>query len=462
MFVLLLIIFGLSTLSLCAEGHLDGSTLSLWWGAPFSLILLSLAVGPTLLGRFWHRHYSNIILGFTLAFLLPACQFFGFQTIIHEVRHYLFLEYIPFVTLIGALFIVTGGIRLNAQWEGTPKSNCMVLGLGTLAASFIGTTGASMLLIRPLIRGNAWRSHKAHIIIFFIFLVANIGGALTPLGDPPLFLGFLEGVPFFWPMTHMVGPLAVTAGTALGIFYFLDQYFYKKEKGPIHSADKKVHALSISGGLNLFFLLCIMGAVLLSGLWKPGITLGILKLENITRDGILLLITLLSLKFTPQSIRQKNQFSLDPLKEVARVFLGIFITVIPVLSILKAGTEGALAPFIALANHDGVPCNPAYFCLTGFFSSVLDNAPTYFVFFNMAGGDVTALTTTLSQTLLAISTGAVFMGALTYIGNAPNFMVKAVAETHHIKMPTFLGYMGWSLVVLTPIFLLVTWIFFIS
>jgi Na+/H+ antiporter NhaD/arsenite permease-like protein len=445
----------------------DGAGLSLLWGLPFALILLSLAVGPMLFSKIWHHHYGKIIMGFTLAFLIPACHTFGTQAIMHHVNYNILSEYVPFVILIGSLFVVTGGIRLKAQWLGTPGSNLLTLGLGTLAASFIGTTGASMLLIRPLLRANAWRKRTAHVSIFFIFLVANIGGSLTPLGDPPLFLGFLEGVPFFWPMQYMALPLAFTAGAALTVFYCIDQYLYRYEEPALRLVhdNEPMHRLSFEGGINIFFLLSIIAAVLLSGLWKPVVIFTILdvplKLENITRDVLLLLITGASFLMTKPLVRHYNQFSFEPLIEVAKIFFGIFITVVPVIIILKAGTEGALGPFVGLVSKNGLPYNPAYFWMTGFFSSFLDNAPTYFVFFNMAGGQVKELTATLSETLLAISTGAVFMGAMTYIGNAPNFMVKSIAEKNGVKMPGFFGYMGWSLAILLPIFLLMTWIFFV-
>lgn len=452
--------------ALAGDGTMDGSSLSLLWGLPFASILLSLALGPIFFERFWHHHYGKLILGLTSAFLIPAYFTFGFETTLHQVAHHLLLEYVPFVVLIGSLFVVTGGIRLKADWLGTPESNLLVLLFGTLMASFIGTTGASMLLIRPLIRANAWRENKVHVKVFFIFLVANIGGSLTPLGDPPLFLGFLEGVPFFWPMVHMAMPLAVIGSSALLIFYAIDRYFYKKESiiSPFITDGRSHNRLSFEGRRNFFFLACILGSVLLSGFWKSGTSFMVLgtelKLENITRDMLLLLITLSSLIFTQPVVRKENHFAWDPFIEIVKIFFGIFVTVIPVITILQAGTEGALAPFVSLVSQNGLPHNPSYFWLTGLFSSVLDNAPTYFVFFHMAGGDVATLTTTLSKTLLAISAGAVFMGAMTYIGNAPNFMVKSIAEKHGVKMPSFFGYMAWSCAILLPLFMLVTCFFF--
>ena len=323
-----------------------------------------------------------------------------------------------------------------------------------------------MLLIRPLIRANAWREKTIHTKVFFIFFVANIGGSLTPLGDPPLFLGFLEGVPFFWPFKNLALPLMTVSGLGLLLFYVLDCHFYKQEKmaPPILNPEEEVSSLSFEGKKNFFFLGCIVAAVLLSGMWKPEKSLVIygieLKLENMVRDILLLFIALCSLIFTQPLVRKENHFSWDPLIEIIKLFFGIFVTIMPVITILSAGTEGALAPFVHFVSQEGTPHNPSYFWLTGLFSSFLDNAPTYFVFFHMAGGDVATLTGSLSKTLLAISTGAVFMGAMTYIGNAPNLMVKAIAERHGVKMPSFFGYMGWSVCILIPLFALVTALFF--
>ncbi len=462
----LLFIIAILFPALSFASDFPGEALSLWWTAPFGLILLSLATGPLLFANFWHHHYGKIIFGLTTAFLIPGIHAFGFPLTMHQVLDHLLLNYIPFVVLIAALFVVTGSIRLKAHWLGTPQHNTLILALGALSASLIGTTGASMLLIRPLIRANGWRDQKKHIFIFFIFLVSNVGGCLTPLGDPPLFLGFLEGVPFSWTFVHLYQPFLVTTFLLLGLFYTIDHYFYKKEgqSSPFTHDGREHGIIACEGRRNFLLLAGIVGAVFLSGSWKPGIVFDIfgipLKLEDLTRDGLLILIIFLCLYWTKPIVRLENHFSWAPLIEVAKIFLGIFITIIPALSILKSGTSGPLASFVSLAMQDGIPYDPAYFWLSGFFSSFLDNAPTYFVFFNMAGGDVTTLTTTLSTTLLAISMGSVFMGAVTYIGNAPNFMVKSVVEGHGIQMPTFFGYMVWSCACLLPIFGLLTLLFF--
>ena len=318
------------------------------------------------------------------------------------------------------------------------------------------------------------------LLFFFIFLVANIGGSLTPLGDPPLFLGFLQGVSFFWTTNALLVPMILVAIYVLIIFYFIDLYFYNKE------IDKKPDdgelTLSIEGKINFLLLLGIIGGVLLSGFWKPivgdiynfksiaefdkqlmySLYHVPLLLQNIIRDVILLFITFLSLRFTSYEIRSSNGFTWFPIVEVAKLFSGIFITIIPAIAILKAGNSGSLYFIINLVTDQSTsdPINSMYFWLTGILSSFLDNAPTYLVFFNTAGGIASQLMTELSTTLLAISCGAVFMGAMTYIGNAPNFMVKSIAEENKIEMPSFFGFMIWSICFLVPVFILVSFIYF--
>lgn len=460
--VFLILLFPKSALAM--QG-LPAASMGLGWCLPFMGILFSLALMPLTFPKFWHHHYGKLILGYCFLYIIPAVKFFSFQVVGHEILHVLVTEYVPFIILISSLFVATGGIHLFANWHGTPKSNTLILLSGTFIASIIGTTGASMLLIRPIIRANAWRQHTMHTVIIFIFLVANIGGALTPLGDPPLFLGFLEGVPFFWPTTHLFLPMFLLSSCILGFYYFLDTHFYKKETE--ESPYKTMHSVSrikFEGRRNFYFLGGIIAGVLLSGFWHPGISFDLfgveVQIENLLRDVILLLMTLLSLVTTKTKVRQSNHFSWDPLIEVVKIFFGIFVTVSPVIAILKAGHDGALKGFMEMVTQNDQPFNPAYFWLTGLFSSFLDNAPTYYVFFYMAGGNVAELTSSLSTTLTAISTGAVFMGAVTYIGNAPNFMVKSIAEKRGIKMPSFFGYMAWSVGILVPLFLLITFVFF--
>ena len=448
-------------------GHhgVNGKELPLFSVIPFAGILLSIAIIPLITPHFWHHNFGKIAAFWASLFFIPFAIATGFSLAFYELLHVMLLEYVPFIILLLSLFTIAGGIRLKGSLVGTPILNTAILFIGTVFASWMGTTGAAMLLIRPLIRANKWRSKKVHIIVFFIFLVANIGGSLTPLGDPPLFLGFLHGVKFFWTTKALLLPMIFVSIILLITFYILDSYFYSKEKDsqPKSGGDK----LAVEGTINFFLLLLVVASVLLSGFWNPHIHYNIygvhLELQNIVRDVLLLVLTIISWKVTTAEIRKINGFTWFPIQEVAKLFSGIFITIIPAIAILKAGKSGALSAVVnAVTDENGEPVNLMYFWLTGILSSFLDNAPTYLVFFNTAGGDAEILMTTLSGTLLAISAGAVFLGAMTYIGNAPNFMVKSIAEENDIEMPSFFGYMAWSILFLIPVFILVSLIFFRS
>jgi Na+/H+ antiporter NhaD/arsenite permease-like protein len=443
--------------------HLDGATLSLWWAVPFAGLLVSIAVMPQLAPRFWHQHFGKVAAAWALLFLLPFAAIYGTGLALGEVLHTALGEYLPFVILLFALFVISGGIRVRGNMVGTPAVNTGILAFGAALASVTGTTGAAMLLVRPLIQANLKRRHNAHVLVFFIFLVANIGGSLTPLGDPPLFLGFLQAVAFGWTFTHMIGPMLLGSAVLLATFYMLDRRVWARDGGPRRVGPLRIGFRSLH---NLVYLAVAVGAVLLSGVWKPGIELHVwhvaVPLQGLARDGVLLALAGLSWATTARRVRIENAFTWDPILEVVYLFAGIFLTILPVLAILKAGSAGVLAPIVALATGaDGLPDNTAYFWMTGLLSSFLDNAPTYLVFFNMAGGDPQALMGPLWHTLLAISAGSVFMGAMTYIGNAPNFMVRSIASERGIRMPSFLGYMGWSCAVLLPVFALVTLVFFV-
>lgn len=447
-----------------AEGGptLDGSALSLWWVLPFAGLLLSIAVVPQLSPHFWHRHFGKVAAAWALLFLLPFAATFGVALAAGEVLHTVLLEYLPFVILLFALFVISGGIRIRSNLVGTPAINTGMLAFGAALASVTGTTGAAMLLVRPLIQANLKRRHNTHVLVFFIFLVANIGGSLTPLGDPPLFLGFLQGVSFSWTLEHMIAPMLLCSVVLLGTFYVLDRWRWRRDGGPRQIGALRVGFRSVH---NLIYLAVAVVSVLLSGIWKPGVDVHVwhvaVPLEGLARDVLLLLLAGFSWVTTKRRVRIENAFTWDPILEVVYLFAGIFLTILPALAILKAGTSGALAPLVALATGPGGhPDNTAYFWLTGLLSAFLDNAPTYLVFFNMAGGDAQALMGPLWHTLLAISAGSVFMGALTYIGNAPNFMVRSIASERGIRMPSFFGYMAWSCAVLLPTFALVTLVFF--
>jgi Na+/H+ antiporter NhaD/arsenite permease-like protein len=455
--------------ALAASGapHIDGAELSAWWIIPFCGLLLSIAIMPLAAPVVWHHHYGKIAFGWALVFLLPAVVLIGPWVTLHELAHTLLLEYVPFIILLFALFTVAGGVLIKGNLHGSAALNTGILGIGTMIASITGTTGAAMLLIRPIIRANDNRRHNAHVVIFFIFLVANIGGSLTPLGDPPLFLGFLKGVDFFWPTVHLFAPMVLVAAILLAVFFVLDWYLFHIDEHyppkPDPTPDSRVR---VEGWSNVALLGGIVGAVLLSGVWRPGVKFGLgyveVELQNLVRDALLLLIAWISWRTTRMELREGNGFTWGPILEVGKLFAGIFVTIIPAIAILKAGASGALAPLVGLVTDEqGQPINAMYFWLTGGLSSFLDNAPTYVVFFNLAGGDVQRLTGELAATLTAISAGAVFMGANTYIGNAPNFMVAAIAAERGVRMPSFFGYMLWSVGFLVPCFLLVTWVFFL-
>jgi len=443
-----------------------GSILPLWSIIPFVGILLSIALMPLFFPHFWHHHFPKVAAFWSLVLAVPFLFFFK-GAAVYSIAHIFLADYIPFIILLWALFTVSGGIYIKGSLKGTPAINCLLLLIGTLLASIIGTTGASMLLIRPILRSNSWRLHKVHTIVFFIFLVSNIGGALTPLGDPPLFLGFLHGVPFFWTF-KLLPQMAFASTILLFLYLIMDSYWYKKEdKSALQQSE--VEPLRIEGKLNLIFLVGIIGGVLFSGIVRMGEIniFGISQtIENLIRDAILVAMGILSLIFTRPETRKGNDFSWAPIAEVAYLFAGIFMTIIPALAILKAGENGALAWLIKSVN------TPAhYFWAAGALSSFLDNAPTYLTFFNSALGKfypgmpeaqaVASLIVDKIPYLAAISAGAVFMGANTYIGNAPNFMVKSIAEEAGVKMPSFFGYMfKYSLPILLVLFIVMTFIFY--
>ena len=455
-----------------AGGHDIGRELPVWTATPFAGILLSIALFPLLAPHFWHRHFGKVSAFWALTFALPFLFFFR-ETALHEILHIMLIDYIPFIILLWGLFTIAGGIAVSGSLRGTPPMNSLLLLIGTVLASWVGTTGAAMVMIRPILRANKDRVKKAHIICFFIFLVANIGGSLTPLGDPPLFLGFLHNVPFFWVTTSILPHMLLAALILLAVFYAFDLFYYRRE-APVPPATGERTPIRIEGLHNLLLLAGVIGVILLSGYWRPGhlSVFGIeVQYQNLLRDGSIVTLGLISLFVTPRRLREANDFSWGPILEVAKLFAGIFITIIPALAILKAGSQGALAWLV-----DAVKTPAHYFWASGILSSFLDNAPTYLTFFNMALGrlDLTeamipaalaAGTATANPQFIAylqaISAGAVFMGANTYIGNAPNFMVKSIAEEAGVNMPSFFGYMfKYSIPVLIPIFIAVTFVFF--
>jgi Na+/H+ antiporter NhaD/arsenite permease-like protein len=455
-------------------GHDIGKELPIWTIIPFVGILLSIALFPLLAAHFWHHHFPKVSLFWSLVFAVPFL--FVYKGLaLHEILHVYIVDYIPFIILLTGLYAVSGGIVLRGTLVGTPPVNTLLLLIGTVLSSVIGTTGSSMLLIRPVIRANAHRKNKAHVIVFFIFLISNIGGSLTPLGDPPLFLGFLHGVPFQWTL-KLFPEMAFCTVVLSVVFFLLDSQMMKRETAAPESGQTT--PLSIGGSFNFVFLLGIVGAVLFSGLAKLGSVpvLGIPReTESLIRDAAIIVIAFLAYMTTKSECREENAFTWDAIKEVAYLFAGIFMTIIPAIAILRAGENGALRALIRMANSEA-----AYFWLTGILSSFLDNAPTYLTYFNTALGKLHLDEATVraflytgttpagmeenlksfEHFLKAISCGAVFMGANTYIGNAPNFMVRSIAEENHIKMPSFFGFMGWSVAILIPTFIVVTFVFF--
>jgi Na+/H+ antiporter NhaD/arsenite permease-like protein len=457
-FVIVALFIAISADRAEAAPALDGAALGWYWALPFAGILLSIATGPLFFPKVWHHHYGKIAAGWAVLALIPiaftASVFAMFAAFVHAVL----AEYLSFIVLLFALYTVAGGILVTGTIRGTPLVNTGILGFGTAIASIVGTTGAAMILIRPLIRANKDRRFNTHVFVFFIILVANIGGALSPLGDPPLFVGFLRGVDFFWPARNLWLQTGIVSALVLAMFFAADAWFARNDKASQVAPFKRIR---VRGTINLALIALIIASILFSAAWKPGIEFDIVgttvALQNLVRDAVLVLLALLSLWLTPDEHRAANGFTWEPIKEVAKLFAGIFVAIIPVLAILQAGREGAFAWLLAAVTaRDGLPHDVAYFWLTGILSAFLDNAPTYLVFFELASGDAGQLMGPLSGTLAAISLGAVYMGALTYIGNAPNFMVYAIATENGIKMPSFFGYLLWAGAILVPLFILLT------
>jgi Na+/H+ antiporter NhaD/arsenite permease-like protein len=400
---------------------------------PFVAMLLGIAIGPLWLPRWWESHRNKLIASAALG--LPVLVLYALRD--PAVLAHTATDYVSFIVLLSGLYVISGGVRLRGDLVATPAVNAGFLALGAVLASFVGTTGASMLLIRPLLQTNSERTHVAHTVVFFVFLVANVGGMLTPLGDPPLFLGYLAGVPFAWTFS-LWEHWAVMVLALLLVYYLYDSARIRSEPAAAIRADRAhVEPLRVDGGLN--------------AAWLVGVVLSVAFLHAPWREVAIVALAALSFRTTPAAIRRANAFSSGPMVEVAVLFAGIFLTMIPALEILRArGAElGVRQPW-----H--------FFWASGALSSFLDNAPTYQTFLALAQGlrlppDVVGVPASL---LTAISVGSVAMGANTYIGNAPNFMVKTIAEDAGVKMPSFFGYMAYSGLVLLPLFGLVTLVFF--
>lgn len=443
---------------------LDGATLSLLWGVPFIGILLSIALAPLIIPRFWHHHYGKVSAFWSLAFLTLAALKLGSGITLHVAFETLAHHFFPFIIFILALYVTTGAVKIRINADPSPLLNTCYLGITSLIASLIGTTGAAMLFLIPFIHLNRTRKKRTHLMIFYIFTVCNIGGGLTPIGDPPLFLGYLEGVHFFWPLKFMAFPVFFLLTTLLGIFYIIDHRAFVAENIQWKPGIHHVRA-SLNQKKQLFLTGLVVATIASAGVVKDtnefmiwGVSF---TLTSLLRDGMLILLTLTSLYLRPKALEKEQLLNWEPFLEVAKIFVTIFITAAPVLAILKAGPEGDLASLYNFLHHqEGQAVNELYFWMSGFLSAFLDNAPTYLIFFNMAGGHAPTLMGEQVMTLLAFSMGSVFLGALTYIGNAPNFMVKSIAESKEIQMPTFLGYLGWSAPILLPLLYVVERIMF--
>jgi len=442
-----------------------GAVLPLWTVLPFVSLLLCIAILPLAAGHWWEHNRNKAIIAGALAaivaiYLIATHGKMGAHELLEKLK-----EYTSFILLLGALYVISGGIYIRGSLSGTPLANTMLLAIGAVLASIIGTTGASVLLIRPLLRANKSRVAKAHIVVLFIFVVSNCGGLLTPLGDPPLFLGFLKGVPFLWTLEHLWQEWLVVNIALLIVFNIWDQIVFDREEkqrpGSQLEEVMKHEPMGIDGTLNLVFLAGIVAAIFCSGQfhWPWGI-----------QEGIMLALAVAAYLTTPTANRAANKFTFGPIIEVAVLFIGIFITMAPALQILNAWGAGK-------RMHDlgafGMSDPWEFFWASGALSSFLDNAPTYLTFAATASGimhvladespylaDFLAIGPAAAKLLAAISCGSVFMGANTYIGNGPNFMVKAIAEENGVKMPSFFGYIAYSGAILIPIFVVVTLIFF--
>lgn len=440
--------------------------ISLAFCIPFIGMLLSVAIFPLIAGEWWEKKKQYIVILWSLLFLIPFAVKYSAGVMGETLLDIVLNDYMTFIILLFGLFCVSGNIAIKGNFSGAPKVNVILLLIGTLLSSWIGTTGASMIMIRPIMRANAWRKRKVQIIVFFIFLVSNIGGCLTPVGDPPLLMGFMRGVPFFWSL-RLLPVFALNAAILLTVFFFLDRRAYRKDIAEGHAPELTAEKtnVKIEGIHNIIFIVMIVVAVILSGvlssfpLFEKGVSLTEnvnLSTASVIEVAIILLAAFLSMKTTKKEVRIENQFSWAAIQEVAILFIGIFITMEPALLFLEA--HGASL---------GLQHPWQMFWATGALSSFLDNTPTYLVFLTTAGtlGAATGITTsvgTIAPVMLkAISCGAVCMGANTYIGNAPNFMVRSMAEEGGVRMPSFFGYMAWSGSILIPVFFIDMLVFFL-
>lgn len=429
---------------------------NLFEAIPFIGVILSISMLPLFAHNFWHKNARKVLFFWIAAYTCMEISLFGCQHACTGIVESVVKHYIPFVFLVASLFITTGGVFVDFhRLKRCPLTNTLFLFSGSMVAGWIGTTGASALLIRPFLRLNNGRETKVHLVLFFIFLVSNIGGVASPIGDPPLFMGYLEGVDFFWFIKHMFWHLIATVAAVCLIFFVVDTYLWKKYDYDMPKrAESSDQSITILGKRNIALLFAIL-VCLVTCNFDGGFTICQhveIKYSAILRDSLLLIISLLSIKISSPAVRKKNEFSYDPIIEVAETFIAIFITVSPLLEMLSLGQNGPLSSIFSAVSPNGQLDPFRCFWAVGSLSSFLDNAPTFLIFFYLAGGKAFDLMTTNANYLVAISLGAVFMGAMTYIGNAPNLMMRSIAEASGVKMPSFVKYMFVSIGVLIPVF----------
>ena len=428
---------------------------NIYWGIPFCLLLLVLTIAPIVITEIWQKHLGKIMVGLSLSLILPYYYFYGAEPARYFLLECITHDYIPFLSVVGALYIVSSNINIILPYGGKPLSNTIILLCGTFLSSIMGTMGASSILIRPLIEVNKHRRYIAHIFIFFIFLISNIGGCFSTLGDPPIFLGYINGLPFSWATINLFAPTICVTSILLTIFYIYESFVYKYET-TVSELPKK---FILQGGWNILLAILIPIVLLMTELSHIDTSFKIQEVEvglkNIIRDIALIVIGLISYFFT----KNPKEDYLEPIKELSKVFFGVIVTIYPLMAMFKNGKNGPFADVMNLLDNGIITKNESYFWLSGIFSVLLDNAPTYLVFFSSLGASPEVLSTSMSKTLVAISISSVYFGALSYIGNSPNYMVKSVLEQYNIKMPGFFTYILIACVILLPIFALVSKIF---
>jgi len=433
------------------------------WGIPFLGIIFSMSLLPLIMPKFWNKYGGCVPLFWTLIYAICTCYVFDFSQTILSIADSIFSEYISFIIQISTLFIVSGGIFINLARQSTPLFNTLFLFGSSLLAGWIGTTGAATLLIRPILRANHHRYYRVHLMVFFIFLVANIGGAFTPLGDPPLFVGFTNGIDFFWFMKNLYPYIFSTLFFLCGMFFLIDTQLLKVEQNiefenhlPIEHDNPK--EFMIKGKFNIVLLALILITVMCCNFDATFSLIGHkFRWSSVARNIILTIISIISMRYTNKTIRERNNFSLAPVREVAELFAGIFITATPIISTLHQGTEGNLRWLFDKLTSNGEFVLKKCFWISGILSSILDNTPTFLIFFHLTSGNAQELMTTHAHLLASFSIATVFMGALTYIGNAPNLMVKSIAHNYGVKVPSFLEYMLWSIGILIPVFIIISY-----